>query len=465
MSPPELLQTGQNHTPQVEVKNFGSSTETFPIQFEIFDSLGVQIYNSTTNVSNLAPNATAQPTFSPAWTVSQQGWYTARATAQLTGDQFRGNDTLVQLMRCYHDVGVTGITAPFSEITINYPMAPAAVAVNLGSYTEDFPVVCQIRDSASSLVFADTAQVSGLAPYGQIAVNFARSWSPGRIGRYTVAVFSVLPGDYRPGNDRATAPSLCTYEIIYDDAGAEAYYWVGRHDNDKFYVRFSPTISPPLSLKRGRIMVNMANTPFDYVLLVPDSSGVPDTANSLQRVDNVTSPQAPGWATFDLDVNRYDANDVWLVLHWPDGSPAMGVGSDANQPRDLRSYWSSNQDPFTQWQNHDWMVRLLQDPNVGIAENNIAPLPLGIQPPHPNPFVLTTTIEFLVATRSRISLTVYNALGQCVRVLHRGRAEPGTSRVTWDGRNDSDQRLPSGVYFLQLDAGDNRLVRKVVLQR
>lgn len=465
ISPPELLEIGQNHTPQVEVKNFGSSTETFPVQFEIFDSLGARIYNATVNVSNLAPNATAQPTFSPSWNVTQQGWYTARATSQLTGDQFRANDTMSLVMRCYHDVGVTRITAPFPEITINYPMAPAAVATNLGSYTESFPVVCQIRDSASTLVYADTAQVSGLAPYGQVAVNFGRTWAPNRTGPYAVSVFSTLTGDYRPANDRMNANSRCTYEIIYDDGGAEAYYWVGRSDNDKFYVRFSPTITPPFSLKRGRIMVNMASTPFDYVLLVPDSAGLPDTAHPLQRVDNVSASQAPGWAEFNLDVNRYDANDVWLVLHWPNGSPAMGVGSDANQPRDLRSYWSSNQDPFTQWQNHDWMVRLLQDPNVGITEEPSSVFRVSFAGPQPNPFTTKTRLCFTLPVSAECNLAVYNTAGQAVCHLIRGRIGAGVHQVTWHGRSDRGVILPSGVYFVKLTTPEESVVHKVILHR
>ncbi len=465
ISPPELLQVGNSYSPQAEVKNFGSSIETFPVLFEIYDSLGGRLYSATTNVTSLPPNSTARPTFSPSWTVSQQGWYLARAATQLAGDQFPTNDTVGLLMRCYHDVGISKITAPFAEITINYGMIPTAVAINLGSYIENFPVICQIRDTTSGIVYADTVQVTGLAPYAQVAVNFNRTWLPNQIGLYTVSVFSNLVGDYHPANDRCSSTTMCTYEIIYDDRGFEAFYWVGRRNNDKFYVRFTPTINPPFSIKRGRIMVNMANTPFDYVLLVPDSSGMPDTANPLQRVDNVSSPVAPGWAQFALDVNRYDRNDMWIVIHWPDNSPAMGVGADANQPRDYRSYYSSNQDPFTQWNNHDWMVRILQDPNVAIEERNLTCLPVLFDQPVPNPFRRATSLKFTTPVNSEINITIYNVAGQCVRNLLNGKTDVGTKTITWNGRDSNGKNLASGVYFLKFEINNLNYVHKIVLQR
>lgn len=465
MSPPGLIQIGTNYTPQAEVKNFGSSSETFPVAFEIFDSLGVRIYNATANINNLPPNGTSQPTFSPSWTPNQQGWYLARATTQLAGDQFRTNDTVSLTLKCYHDVGISKITTPFSEITINYGMMPAAIAINLGSYTESFPVICQIRDSGSTIVFADTAQVISLAPYAQVPVNFSRQWRPNRVGRYTVSVYSNLTGDYQPGNDRYNSSTICTYEIIYDDAGYDAFYWVGRHDNDKFYVRFTPTIQAPFTIRRGRIMVNMANTPFDYVLLAPDSSGMPDTANPLQRVDSVTSTQAPGWATFDLDVRRNDTNDVWIVIHWPDNSPGMGIGSDANPPIDLRSYWSSNQDPFTQWTRHDWMVRILQDPNVGVEEVLEGNLLLSLGRPEPNPFSRKTKLNLIIPQTDMVRVAVYNVAGQCVRTLFKGKAKAGTMSIVFNGRDSENKQLASGVYFLKLETGNKTRVQKLVLQR
>ncbi len=39
------------------------------------------------------------------------------------------------------------------------------------------------------------------------------------------------------------------------------------------------------------------------------------------------------------------------------------------------------------------------------------------------------------------------------------------SRIVWDGYDDSGRRLPAGVYFIRLDAGDYKKIEKVVLLR
>jgi hypothetical protein len=467
-SPPELLQVGQSFTPQATYSNPGTSTESFPVALEIFDSLGTRIYNASGNVTSLAPGATQQVSFSPDWTVSSQGWFRVRTIAQLSTDQFRGNDTLAAISRAWHDVGVQAISAPFAEITINYGMNPIGKVVNLGTYTEDFSVYCSIRDSLSALVYADTVQVSGLAPYANRIVTFARAWAPSRTGTYTVRVYTSLSGDYRPQNDALQIPSVCTYEIIYDDGGWDAFYQVRYpHDNDKFYVQFTPTVSPPFDITRGRFPINVANTPFDYVMICPDNGGLPDTANPLQIVNNVQSPTGPGWAVFDLSIHRTDASDLWMVAHWPDNAPSFGIGADVNQPRDNRSYFSSNQNPFTPWTAHDWMMRLLQATAVGVEELTPSGIPLrfDLAQNTPNPWGVGTKISFALPHEAQVVLRVYNPTGQLVRTLVNGRESAGYKQAAWDGRDDLGHRVPSGVYFYRLQAGSFLEARKMVLVR
>ncbi len=77
----------------------------------------------------------------------------------------------------------------------------------------------------------------------------------------------------------------------------------------------------------------------------------------------------------------------------------------------------------------------------------------------PNPFNPTTTIRFDVAQSSVVSLKVYNLLGQVVTTLVDGQnMSQGTYQVQWNAKD-----LASGIYLYQLEAGDVKVSRKMIL--
>jgi len=69
---------------------------------------------------------------------------------------------------------------------------------------------------------------------------------------------------------------------------------------------------------------------------------------------------------------------------------------------------------------------------------------------HPNPFNPQTTIRYGLAKEGRVTLKVYNALGQEVRVLVDEFEQAGTYSVVWDRRDNRGRKVSSGTYFLRL---------------
>jgi len=57
-----------------------------------------------------------------------------------------------------------------------------------------------------------------------------------------------------------------------------------------------------------------------------------------------------------------------------------------------------------------------------------------------------------------VRLTVYDLLGREVATLVNKQLKPGLYEVEWDGTN-----YPSGVYLYQLNAGDFRDTKRLVL--
>lgn len=78
----------------------------------------------------------------------------------------------------------------------------------------------------------------------------------------------------------------------------------------------------------------------------------------------------------------------------------------------------------------------------------------------PNPFNPSTTISFDLPTRSKVTLTVFNLLGQEVSTLIDKDLPANSYKVEWDGRSYTGESVASGIYFYKLiaDSDDNEFV-------
>jgi hypothetical protein len=81
----------------------------------------------------------------------------------------------------------------------------------------------------------------------------------------------------------------------------------------------------------------------------------------------------------------------------------------------------------------------------------------------PNPMRTSTAVEISYPLEGTVEATLFDAQGRRVRILHRGRAGPGT-RIEWDGRASSGLPARPGLYFLRIEAPhSDRTVRIVKL--
>jgi hypothetical protein len=83
----------------------------------------------------------------------------------------------------------------------------------------------------------------------------------------------------------------------------------------------------------------------------------------------------------------------------------------------------------------------------------------------PNPFNPSALITYEVPAKERVELKIFDVGGRLIRTLADGTIEPGIHTSLFDGRTNGGQELASGVYFLELSAGGQRLTKKVNLVR
>jgi hypothetical protein len=101
-----------------------------------------------------------------------------------------------------------------------------------------------------------------------------------------------------------------------------------------------------------------------------------------------------------------------------------------------------------------------------IGYTTIGPEDYKLEQNYPNPFNPSTEIHFSMPVDKRISLVVYDMLGQKVKTLIGDQDyKEGTHAITWDGTNDAGKSVATGSYVYTLTYGNFQKSQKMMLVR
>jgi hypothetical protein len=92
------------------------------------------------------------------------------------------------------------------------------------------------------------------------------------------------------------------------------------------------------------------------------------------------------------------------------------------------------------------------------ADNTTIPEKFVLKQNYPNPFNPVTTIEFIVTEESKVTLSVYNILGQKIVDVVNDNYTAGSYRVNFDAA-----QLSSGIYFYELKVGNLSQVKRMTV--
>jgi hypothetical protein len=95
--------------------------------------------------------------------------------------------------------------------------------------------------------------------------------------------------------------------------------------------------------------------------------------------------------------------------------------------------------------------------------HNPVPKATSLSRAYPNPFNPITKIQYQLAKPGRVELKIFDLRGRLVKTLVNEKKDPGFYEVIWEGRDQKDRGVASGVYFLKMKAKGYSHTDKLVL--
>lgn len=191
----------------------------------------------------------------------------------------------------------------------------------------------------------------------------------------------------------------------------------------------------------------------------------PDSADSYPSAQDYWTDSLefyfPTAGNMQWVVYESDESFSWTEKSYIDVTIDMTVGM-VNGDYDLGYFFSEGALDFT---SADYYVDSLGNTTTvtgGTAVDNKVPVinEFKLAQNFPNPFNPTTNIQFEIAEKSFVTLTVFDLMGHEMSKLVNDYREAGSYNVTLDGSN-----LTSGIYFYKLQAGNLTKTMKMVLSK
>ena len=96
------------------------------------------------------------------------------------------------------------------------------------------------------------------------------------------------------------------------------------------------------------------------------------------------------------------------------------------------------------------------------AEDEI-PYQFTLHNNYPNPFNPETNIQFDIPQELPVKLAIYDLSGKEVNILVQDTFAPGKYKVMWNGKDQYGQPVSAGMYICQIEAGNFRNTKKLIL--
>jgi hypothetical protein len=242
---------------------------------------------------------------------------------------------------------------------------------------------------------------------------------------------------------------------------------------------------------------NDSTLDFPRLLLLEAQAGIVPDLNRTGLILEDLSGEELGWGEVDLSTPvTSTTGEIYAVFVFPENVPLTGTGNGGGPG--LGVEWNGSGPSFAvspdgvEWIRYQPEYRLLVEPLLSgsakmgaqslaeLAEHVHYAVPAStsaregeapaisrnlLHAAKPNPFNPRTKIRYDLRAPQSVQLRLYDVRGRLVRTLVAGPQPAGEHELIWEGVDDSGKSVASGVYFLRLQVGEERLEQRLTLVR
>lgn len=195
----------------------------------------------------------------------------------------------------------------------------------------------------------------------------------------------------------------------------------------------------------------------------------------------LVSSEVVGWE-WQIAITSDDKGMVWLTWTNPDTNIYYSYwnGSNWSSPEPIDTNPARDSDPKMTFDGERIWVTWIKETGPDLydlyasytygleveEEPTANPLlVLGLSQNFPNPFSSKTIISYQLLSDGYVSLRIYNITGELVRTLMNKNQNAGHHAVSWDGKDEKGEIVPSGIYFYYINAGNFINAKRMLLIR
>jgi hypothetical protein len=332
----------------------------------------------------------------------------------------------------------------------------------------DQGIYCCFYDSAGTIIkqAIKINAVDSDCSHPVIAMSETRNvvvWVDGRSGLFEVyaqyldSVGNLWGGNFKIADGSGQfSSSISIAENGYYVVAWENSYIVRAQLYDSLGNKVGATLdvteNPSLTYQSLSPSVAYAPDGSKFIVGWTDYSNIDIEANFMAQVYNGVTGEKIGSNVIIND----DSSGAWSQ------KTSMGGVNVVSNGNNIFYVWSDNRRNLG-WDVYakitDWGVagvKSVQEEKPGIIS-------YALLQNSPNPINNQTMIRYQLAKPGKVSLKIYNTLGQLVSTLVDNYQQPGVYATNWKGRGSNGETVANGVYFYQLISGDYKATKKMII--